>query len=337
MRQSVRMVALVLLGLAGMAGAVAAGQGLRGNAGENEPRRPDESARPIEIRTSVSRTAVWVGDRVVWTVQLRCAPDVDILLDDLLKERLQVEGGDLLTAEPERIDKDGRITHRIRYTLVTYRVDAPAIKVAAVPVRYYARSRGQRPGDAAPAGEVTIPPLVVAVRSTVPESDEAIHLRPPAEAVPGPTYLRLAQPVGLALVLVALVPAAVLSLGLARRARGIRSAYRARRGRKRQRGSFDQIKSLDPASEAERVEAFGQLDAFVREHLSLTTGIGAHALPPPDMRRVLDDRLPGIPHDDVEALLATCERVRYGPEPPSAAEWADAVRDAEGVLGASRR
>ena len=120
-----------------------------------------------------------------------------------------------MAVNPERTDANDRIIHRIAYTLVTYRVDVTAIHVASVPVRYYARGRGGRPGDAAPAGEINVPPLSVAVGSTVPVIEQAIALRQPAGVRPAPAALRLAQPVGLGLVLLAIVPAAFSVLGVA--------------------------------------------------------------------------------------------------------------------------
>jgi hypothetical protein len=333
MRHQVRRVAS-LLPLLGLAAAVLAGQVPTDPDGAEQPPQGSKSAAPVEIRASVSRTAVWVGDRVVYTVDLRCAPTVDILADDLLKERLRVTGGELLSAEPERIEDGERLRYRVRYTLVTFQVGAPAITVDGVSVRYYARGRV---GGAAPAGEVTIPALKVAVGSTVPESDAAIALRTPEDVRPSPVRLRLARPVGLALVLIGIVPTAIVGLGLVRRARDLGTALRARRRRTSQRGSFQQISELQPASDAERLDAYGQLDRFVRDHLSFTTGIAAHSLTPAGVRRVLDEQAPHLPSHEIEALLEACERARYAPEPPSPDDWTGALRGAAEVLRTSRR
>jgi hypothetical protein len=289
-------------------------------------------APPVDIRTSLSRTAVWVGDRVSYVVELRCAPQVDILLDDLAKERLRVDGGDVESAEAERRENDGRVIHTMRYTLTTYRVDAPELRVAPIPVRYFARRPGQRADEGSPAGEVTIAPLVIAVRSTLPESAAAIALRPSPSPRPAPAYLRWAQPVGLGLILIAIVPVSIWSLDLERRRRRARTSHVASPVPRRPRGSFELIKALEPASEVARIEAFDQLDGFLRDHLHATTGIATHALTPAEIRRALDGRAPRLPHDDAERVLAVCERARYGPEPPSADDWADAVRQAEQVL-----
>lgn len=292
----------------------------------------DPASAMIEVQTSVSRTAVWVGDRAVYTVALVCAPGVDVLLDDLLKDRLQVQGGEILNTESARTEEGGRITHTIRYTLVTYAIDAPALTVAPWSVRYYARRRGQRSGDAAPAGEVLIPPLLVAVRSTIPESDVAIRLRPPAGVVAAPPYLWFAQPVGLALLLIAIVPAGIMSLGLVRRLQTIHAAHASWRSRRQRGGSFAQIKALQPSSDPERLDAFGRLDVFVRDHLRLAMSIPAQSLTPAAVRRTLESQTPGRSYEAIETVLASCERARYAPEPPSAAEWDETVREAETLV-----
>lgn len=305
---------------------------------DTEPGRQggDPASAMIEVRTSVSRTALWVGDQAVYTVALICAPGVDVLLDDLLKERLQVQGGEILNTESARTEEGGRITHTLRYTLVTYAIDTSALTVSPWSVRYYAQRRGQRPGDAAPAGEVIIPPLVVAVRSTIPESDVAIGLRPPGGVVAAPRYLRFAQPLGLALLLIAIVPAGIMSLGVVRRLHTIRAAHASWRSRRRRSGSFAEIKALQPSSDPERVEAFGQLDVFLRDHFRLAMSIPAQALTPAAMRRMLESRSPERSYEAVETVLASCERARYAPEPPSAAEWDATVRDAEALVRTAR-
>ena len=66
---------------------------------------------PVQVQTSVTRTAVWVGDPVTYTVELTCAPKIDILADDLAAERLPLTGLELLGVEVERDASDTRPGH----------------------------------------------------------------------------------------------------------------------------------------------------------------------------------------------------------------------------------
>jgi hypothetical protein len=311
--------------------------------GQVRPRPPiakppaPKAETPVEIRTAVNRTAVWVGDRVTYTIEFRCAPGVDLLLDDLAKERLAITGGEIIGLESDRgVSPAGRAIHRMRLTLVTHAIDAAAITMAAIPVRYYAATPGQRASSGAPAGQVTVPPLAVAVRSTLPATNAEIALRPPAELRPAPAYLRLAEPIGLALVIVAILPLVLGNLDLARRVRAFRSRHHERRARKTQRGSFAQIRELEPMSDTARIEAYERLDTFLRDHLDGSTGIAARSLTPVEVQHAVESRAPWLTPHDVGGLLDACERARYDREPPTADDWREAVRRAEEVVTARR-
>ena len=63
MTKGTKTVALLLLTWLGAFAVVASGQDLRGGDPGGGPARPAEAVAPVEVRTTVSRTAVWVGDR----------------------------------------------------------------------------------------------------------------------------------------------------------------------------------------------------------------------------------------------------------------------------------
>ena len=65
MTKGTKTVALLLLTWLGAFAVVASGQDLRGGDPGSGPARPAEALPPVEVRTTVSRTSVWVGDRVV--------------------------------------------------------------------------------------------------------------------------------------------------------------------------------------------------------------------------------------------------------------------------------
>ena len=56
-------------------------------------------AKAVQVRASVDRTAIWVGDRVTYAVDIVCARGVEILLDDLAKEKLRVNGLEVLSSD----------------------------------------------------------------------------------------------------------------------------------------------------------------------------------------------------------------------------------------------
>src|SRR4029079_8692069 len=85
---------------------------------------------PVQVRSSVDRTAAWGADRVTYTIEIRCAPGVDVLLDDLAKEKLCVNGVEIVcSVSSVTTDAADRTTHTLRYVLTTYRVDTPLLTV----------------------------------------------------------------------------------------------------------------------------------------------------------------------------------------------------------------
>src|SRR5919108_1005307 len=144
-------------------------------------------APDVKVRTALDRTAVWVADRVTYEVTLTCARGVDILVDDLSRDKLRVDGLDVVGSDSERTtSRDDETTYRFRYYLTTYRVDLPSLKIAPLAVRYYVKRPGLRLQDAAPAGEVTVPAATIAFRSMLPDEAVSDQLRDTRPAMPRP-------------------------------------------------------------------------------------------------------------------------------------------------------
>lgn len=283
---------------------------------------PASTPPPVEIHTSVSHTAVWVGDRVTYSIELRCAPLVDIVTEDLATERLKVDG---LEIRDVVIDRDaseaGRLTYRVNYSLVTFNVEATALKIGEIPVRYSIRRPGQRPEDPAPpSGEVHIPPLTLALRSTLPDTEVPAQIRDGRPLQPLPRRVALAQPLGIGLLVLAAAPVGLLLFNLAQRASRLRSRGPRRVTRRERRASFEEIKALDVASPSTQREAYAKLDALIRDHARQTSGIAAAALTPAE--------LPGA----MQTLLAECERAKYAPQPPDPERWSGVLLEAEQIL-----
>jgi hypothetical protein len=297
---------------------------------------PGSAAKP-PVRTSVNRTAVWVGDRVRFTIDIDCPRGVDVLDDDLSKDKLKLEGLEVVSSDSSRIDGPGEtMTRRFTYELATYRVDVPALRIAPLSVRYYVRRPGQRLEDAAPAGDVQIPGASIAFRSTLPEAQE-YTVRDSRAAVSRPRIFALAQPLGLALVIVSFAPVAFWLVAAVARRRH-RPAHRSvRKVRSDERASLQAARELDLTSEEARREAYSRVDVLVREHLSDVCGVAGASLTPAEVQPALAARRARIDAERVAALLAACERARYAPTHalPSADACRDAIGEAEQLLGAA--
>ena len=293
---------------------------------------------PVRATSSLDRTAIWVADRVTFTVDIVCDRGVDILLDDLAKEKLRVNGLDIIGSDSSATtDESERTTHRLRYVLTTYRVDLPAVSVEPISVRYYARRPGQRLQDMAPAGEVIVPGALVAFRSTLPDNVPAAGVRDARSAPARQQFFVRAQSVGVALVVVSLAPAAVMAAAAVRRRTVRRPGRRSARQVKKERlDRLERLRALEVGTEEERRRAYDEISAAVREHVAATAHVPAPSLTAAEVDAALDRPRSRVSRESVTSLLTACDTARYGPPQavPSVQACRDALASAEEVLGA---
>ncbi len=300
---------------------------------------PPPEARPpaVDVRAWLDRTAVWVADRVTYTVEVACKRGADILDDDLAPDKLKLDGLQLVGSETTRdIAAGDTTTHRFRYTLAAYRVDRSSLRIASVSVRYYVKRPGQRLEDAAPAGEVEVPGAVLAFRSVLPDDEPTHALRDFRPPVPRAAASAIAQPLGLGLVVASVVPAALGVIALVRRRRQPLVHRSARKVKQEERTSFESLRFIDLDSAGGRVEALTGIDALVRVHLRDVCGIDGPNLTPAEIARALATGDAQVPGEVVVSLLSACELARYAPpdKQPSIDVCREAFGQAERVLKA---
>ena len=283
---------------------------------------------PPHVSAGVDRTAMWVGDRVVYSVDIVCGPGVDILLDDLAKEKLRLNGLEVVTTDSSATtDASDRTTHHFRYVLTTYKVDTASPSIDAASVRYYARRQGERLQDVAPAGEVQVPGAVLAFRSTLPENMPDFAVR--AERAPEPrrTVFTRASQIGLALIVLSLAPALVVVATALRRRTAAQPARRsARQAKQDQRATLERLRSIDVSSAADRRRALDEVSTAVRGYIAAHSRVPAAALTAAEIDAALGARGSRVPRETVVPLLQQCDEARY--QPAAAVLSADACRDA---------
>ena len=291
---------------------------------------------PLKVRATTDRTAIWVGDRVTYTVDIVCDRGVDILLDDLAKEKLRVNGLEIVSTDSsETTDAAEQTRHRLRYVLTTYRVDSPALSIEPISVRYYQRRAGQRLQDMAPAGEFQVPGAAIALRSALPDAQTVYDLRDGRDAASRHPVFARARSIGFALVIVSLAPAAFVAMATIRRRTRKTVRRSARQARLDHRATLDRLRALDVATEEDRRLAYDAISTAVRQHLAATAGVPAPSLTAVEIDAALATTRTRLPRESVSALLASADEARYGPPHalPSAQACRDAIATAEQVLG----
>lgn len=295
------------------------------------------SAQPApQVSSSVDRTAIWVSDRVTYSVDLVCAPGVDVLLDDISKEKLRLTGLEIVsTDQTATTDAEGRTAHHLRYVLTTYKVDLPVLAIEPITIRYYAARPGQRLQESAPAGEVRIPGATIAFRSTLPDNPSTSVLRDGREPAARSWVFARARQLGLAAVILSLAPAAfVLAGAIRRRARGAVAKRSKRRVRADHRATLEHLRSWDVATEDDRRRAYDEISTAVREHVASHSHVVATALTAEELDAALASAGGRLPRESIAALLAACDAARYAPPRalPSAEQCRDALTTAEQLL-----
>jgi hypothetical protein len=298
-----------------------------------------EPAGEIAVRTWPDRTALWVGDRVTFTVEIECAPAVDIVTDDLSQEKLTLDGLELVDTTVEREESAaGQVTYRFHYRLTAYDALATRLQIGTMGVRYGRRRAGQQVDEEVRAGEVAVPGAMLALRSTIPDALDAVAVRDRRPMAAVPLVVRLARPIGLGLLLVSAVPLLVWIVALVRKRQPKvkRGSTRAERSRSRQ--DLEGIDTSIAGSEAERRDAYARLDGVVRRHVASVSGLPAEALTPSELERRLGEKTSRLAPETVRAMLDECERAKYGParELPSGDRLRDSIGTAQSILAVSR-
>jgi hypothetical protein len=304
------------------------------------PAAPPSATDDVQINSTIDRTALWVGDHVTYLVEVHCAPTVDIVTEDFNKEKIPLQGLEVASSSTERVQNEatGAVTYKFRYVLTTYDPLAPSLSVGAWKVRYGKRRAGQRIEDMAAATELTVPGGNLALRSTLPDDIQSTEPRDSRAPEPLPMFLSLARPVGLGLVLVSVAPAIVWTTALVARRRP-KDRRRDRRSlRSRAKQTLAELQNVDVSSEAARREAYGRLNAVLRQRIADVTGIPAPALTPPEIVTRLQTAKPKWPAESFSTLLEECERAGYGPPGtlPSADSFRSSVLSAEQTLAMAR-
>ncbi len=296
------------------------------------PQGPAVKERPdVEIRSGVDRTAVWIGDHVRFTVDVECAPRIEILTDDLAAEKLKLKGLEIVSTDTERTPlPSGGVAYRFVYELVTYDVGLSDLTVDDLSVRYYTRQTEQRPDKVVPSGEAKVTGVMLAWRSTLPAMAPPDAVRDQRRGSDLPAALAFVRPVGIGLLMVSAMPVGVWLAAWLWRVKPQHRRSRARETEHATREALDALQAADVAGESARKQAYGRLDALLRAHITATTGVSASSLTAREIDERLDRNDSRLSAGAVRRLLGECEQARYAPpgQMPSAERFREALTGA---------
>jgi hypothetical protein len=295
-----------------------------------------QPAQAPVVHASIDRTAVWVADRVNYAVEIVCPKGVDILSDDVAKEKLKTTGLDVVGMNATATTAaDESTTHRIVYALTTYHVDTPDLRIDTLAVRYFVKRPGQRLQDEAPAGDFQIPAVSIAFRSTLSNDPSTAALRDGVRPRPRRPAFAAAGAIGVALMLISIAPLAFVAVAALGRRRPRRQGRSVRQMRQEERLTMETLQTTDVSTLDGRRRAYDGIDAVVRAHLRDAFAVPGPSLTPAEVPARLDGRKLRVPSEQIAALLSECEHARYAPPGtmPSADACREAIDQARAVVG----
>ena len=274
---------------------------------ERAPAPPD-----IHVRSSLSQTAAWVGDPLEFVVEIETAPGVEIVADDLLPEKLVVEGLELgPSTSSETPRADGWRVLRRQYRVTAWDTTPPK-RIGEITLRFRRPVTAATADGSAPGTEVKVPGAVLPVRSTLPDDGSADGTRDHLTRVPPPGWLAWLRPAGLGLVILGLAPVALWMVAFVRRPRLARPRPSSRSLHARVKTLFDELAVIDIGSPDGRRRAYDRIDGDVRAYLAEAEGVPATALTADELRpRLATSRR--VQGDGLCDILAECEHARYAP------------------------
>jgi hypothetical protein len=289
---------------------------------------------PVTVRSSLDRTAIWVGDPVTYTVDVDCLPGYDIIEGDLGRDHLPLEGLEVRTANTAREARDGgAVAYRARFQLSSYTPERERLRIGPMSIRYYRKQPDGRIDDRIPDGVADVPGQDIALHSTLPDS-AGLALRSAKTPVLLPPISHLIYPFGLALVALSLI---AVALGFSKTI-GRRTSTETQDSARRQPTDYqlalNDIRQLSDTANAEALrQAFGRLDHLLREFFA-EMNPHARSVTPEEI-----DAEAGTGGDlttprAIARVLRECERARYGgpTQPPSHELLIHTLDQAEAVL-----
>jgi hypothetical protein len=272
-------------------------------------------AAPETIAAKVwgDRTALFPGDRLNYVARVEHSADVEFVADHVRKDQLSLDPFEVLEVSTASGDlPGGRKYFEVRLLLTTYDVSHADVAVPSFDLFYF--RRGQATGkDMTPAETLAVPPLKIALRSTIPGGavDTAARIREERDVLP---VVQIDWMLPGVLGLCGLIAVAIYGCAVA--------AARVRLGRWKQkmgecvqqksiRESFDEIRQI-PVESRESAESFYARASEILRDLTAEQVGDCRGLTAREMQAALlksgdrEDRAAAVGD-----LMEKCDLVRY--------------------------
>ncbi len=291
--------------------------------------RPKEAK--IALSTQLDRTAIWVGDTFHYTVKAVHDPAIEIVVDNLKKEKLNLVPFVVreIALRQGSFGANKKVTE-INFLLTTYESGQVELKIPSFPLYYFTRTAGAHTSTESAAESVAVPVTKIGLRSTLTSDNPRLRDSREIWQVTRQRWL-----IPLALGLAGLL---WLTLQLGRRLWASTHKEKpvirrlSRRARQRMMRDFlRQAQTIGKDSPSEQQRYYAEVSQFLRRYLSESLEIDGAGLTAHEIETVLNSRGQNGLGAPVKRILERCEQVLYSPQGLELGRrWRDEV---QGELG----
>lgn len=287
---------------------------------------PSLAQPTVRVTQDIDKTAVFAGERFVYSVLLTVPPGAHLAVEDFQAKNVNfspfVVNG--VTPHTETLS-DGTVKHRFDYSLSSYETGDKPVELQRIVFRY--QPVGETGAARAATAEMAVPAIPVAVRSTLnqPLADSWIRESLPVGALPDVPWLLVG--IGVVGLLVSSLP---LWFGL----RTQLAAWNERRGRPSRRQFLEQwrrsLERIEADTTTDIKTRFHTLEALALQYTHELWEVPATGFTPEDLRRKLEElQVDPVTREVLAEALDQAQQCRYSP--PDAVGWEENLR--RGVVG----
>ncbi len=284
----------------------------------------------VELRSQLSRTAIWVGDTLEYRITLICDKNVEVIRDNLKKENLNLEPFILLDLKTDsHALQDGRRALDLVLALTTLDSSSSEAKIPSFNIYYATRRRGLLgKGAEIETHTLVIPEKKVGLRSTLTSDSRDIMDAVKIES-PGPLSRMVWLP-GWILMGLVVIQVGVWSVSAYRRKT---SARRKLDKKGLERHALSALGAVSPVSTREELpERYSRISQILRNTIKEALDIDAASLTPEELHEeLLKLKVRESLAEKLKNLLAECDAACYAPMVSS-----NGARELSQIIGDSR-
>lgn len=278
--------------------------------GAQPPKEQPKEQPKVRLTTSLSHTAIWVGDPFEYRITLTHPKDIEIIRDNLKKENLNLDPFTILDLRFESQESESSSSLDIILLLTTKERNNPEPAIPPINLYYATRHRGSLgKGTELETHTLIVPEKKIGFRTTL--TSESKDIRDTTQlAGPGALATKMWIP-GWILLGLALLQAGQWGLQEYRR----RASTLQKRDRKVvEQQALSKLRSIGTGDGQDTPESYSRVSEVMNNTVKEVLEFEAGTLTPEELKAELKRRnVQESLAQQISGILETCETARYAP------------------------